>query len=144
MRLSLLGLSAFSGPPRPEADGYPDDPTRWGPPPSVDGASFGSVAITGGGVLILVIVGLLLFLRRRQSRFDQNVMNVQYSTNSSSQTLMQHAQPSSTQNQTFPVNQHQLVQSNPAKEYYQNLISQGYPHEHAVAYTQQYFPHFNR
>ena len=126
------------------ADGYPDDPTRWGPPPSVDGASFGSVAITGGGVLILVIVGLLLFLRRRQSRFDQNVMNVQYSTNSSSQTLMQHAQPSSTQNQTFPANQHQPVQSNPAKEYYQNLISQGYPHEHAVAYTQQYFPHFNR
>ena len=31
----------------------------------------------------------------------------------------------------------------PAREYYQNLVSQGYPHEHAVAYTQQYFPGFN-
>jgi len=29
-------------------------------------------------------------------------------------------------------------------EYYQKLVAQGYPHEHAVAYTQQYYPQFNR
>ena len=33
MRLSLLGLSAFSGAPRPEADGYPDDPAGYQPSP---------------------------------------------------------------------------------------------------------------
>ena len=38
--------------------------------------------------------------------------------------------------------QQPVGQSDPARDYYQNLVSQGYPHEHAVAYTQQYFPHF--
>ena len=41
------------------------------------------------------------------------------------------------QPQAYP---QQTVQSDPAREYYQNLVNQGYPHEHAVAYTQQYFP----
>jgi hypothetical protein len=38
-----------------------------------------------------------------------------------------------------PVNQ-----PDPGLEYYQQLVAQGYPHEHAVAYTQQYYPQFNR
>ena len=50
--------------------------------------------------------------------------------------------------QNFPGNQvmqaytQQSAQPDPAREYYQSLVNQGYPHEHAVAYTQQYFPGF--
>ena len=33
VRLSLLGLSAFSGAPRPQADGYQDDPAGYQPSP---------------------------------------------------------------------------------------------------------------
>ena len=36
-----------------------------------------------------------------------------------------------------------VAQPDPARDYYQGLVNQGYPHEHAVAYTQQYFPEFN-
>ena len=36
------------------------------------------------------------------------------------------------------------AQPDPGLEYYHNLVAQGYPHEHAVAYTQQYYPQFNR
>ena len=52
------------------------------------------------------------------------------------------------QQQNIPTNQavqgysQQPIQADPAREYYQNLVNQGYPHEHAVAYTQQYFPGF--
>ena len=48
-------------------------------------------------------------------------------------------QPASNVNQQY---QQPNSQSDPARDYYQNLVSQGYPHEHAVAYTQQYFPNF--
>ena len=127
------------------ADGYPDDPTRWGPPPSSDSSSFGTVAIAGGSVLILVILGSLLFLRSRKK--DPTMMPSQMGYHN--QQINQ-----GTHNKIIPaVNNHQVsnvtqqhqqpaVQSDPARDYYQNLVSQGYPHEHAVAYTQQYFPHF--
>ena len=61
------------------ADGYPDDPTRWGPPPNADGMSFGTVAITGGGILILIIIGSLLFIRNRggDKQYDSMDMNYQ-------------------------------------------------------------------
>jgi len=34
------------------------------------------------------------------------------------------------------------VQPDPSTEYYNGLIAQGYPHEDAVRYTQQYFAEF--
>jgi hypothetical protein len=37
-----------------------------------------------------------------------------------------------------------VAQPDPGLEYYQKLVAQGYPHEHAVAYTQQYYPQFNK
>ena len=127
------------------ADGYPDDPTRWGPPPSSDSSSFGTVAIAGGSVLILVILGSLLFLRGRKKEHTMMPSQMGYHNQQINQ---------GTHNKIIPaVNNHQVsnvtqqyqqpaVQSDPARDYYQNLVSQGYPHEHAVAYTQQYFPHF--
>ncbi|DAC26507.1 MAG TPA: hypothetical protein D7H99_06460 [Candidatus Poseidoniales archaeon] len=127
------------------ADGYPDDPTRWGPPPSSDSSSFGTVAIAGSGVLILVILGSLLFLRGRKKELTIMPSQMGYHNQQINQ---------GTHNKIIPaVNNHPVsnvtqqyqqpaVQSDPARDYYQNLVSQGYPHEHAVAYTQQYFPRF--
>ena len=128
------------------ADGYPDDPTRWGPPPSSDGASFQTVAVAGGGIIIIIIIGLLLFLRGRSShkQFSQLGANNQ----AQQQGYVNYQQPAVMQQnyQTVAQNQpaaHQQVAQDPARDYYQNLINQGYPHEHAVAYTQQYFPGFS-
>jgi hypothetical protein len=39
-----------------------------------------------------------------------------------------------------PVAQPAPVQPDPAREYYNGLIAQGYPQESAVQYTQQYYP----
>ena len=41
-----------------------------------------------------------------------------------------------------PVAQPAPVQPDPAREYYNGLIAQGYPQESAVQYTQQYYPGF--
>ena len=35
-----------------------------------------------------------------------------------------------------------VAQPDPARDYYNSLIAQGYPHEDAVRYTQQYFAQF--
>ena len=127
------------------ADGYPDDPTRWGPPPSSDSSSFGTVAIAGGSILILVILGSILFLRGRKkehammpSQMGYHNQQINQGTHNKIIPAVNHQQvPNVTQQYQQPA-----VQSDPARDYYQNLVSQGYPHEHAVAYTQQYFPHF--
>ena len=49
MRLSLLGLSAFSGAPRPEADGYPDDPAGYHLSPPEASHACGGGAAGGAG-----------------------------------------------------------------------------------------------
>tara|TARA_B100001079_G_C16187813_1_gene415844 strand:- start:221 stop:733 length:513 start_codon:yes stop_codon:yes gene_type:complete len=128
------------------ADGYPDDPTRWGPPPNTDGMSFGTVTIAGGGILVVIIIGSLLFIRGRRGNKQYDSMNMNYQMQQNSAMLPQQGQTYQQNNpvnvqytQTYP---QQTVQSDPAREYYQNLVNQGYPHEHAVAYTQQYFPSF--
>ncbi len=128
------------------ADGYPDDPTRWGIPPSPDSSSFGTVAIAGGGILLLIILGLLMFLRNKKdtpqyvenSHMQMNLVNQQgISTMPQQQNMAQMAIRSN-----GPPIQKQFTQQSPAKEYYQKLVAQGYPHEYAVAYTKQFFPDF--
>ncbi len=126
------------------ADGYPDDPLRWGPPPSSEGASFATISIAGGGILILVIIGALLFVRNRRSSEQYTNANLNYQSINMPNSQLQQQVPQ----QNFPGNQivqgynQQSAQPDPAREYYQSLVNQGYPHEHAVAYTQQYFPGF--
>ena len=126
------------------ADGYPDDPLRWGPPPTSEGASFATISIAGGGILILVILGALLFVRNRRSSEQYTNANLNYQSINMPNSQAQQQVPQ----QNFPGNQvmqaytQQSAQPDPAREYYQSLVNQGYPHEHAVAYTQQYFPGF--
>ena len=121
------------------ADGYPDDPTRWGPPPNADSSSFGTVAIAGGSILIFIIIGLLLFVRGRSNNKQYNTMDMNYQIAQNSSMAVQQNQ---NYQQTQAYGQQSVPSSDPAREYYQNLVNQGYPHEHAVAYTQQYFPNF--
>ena len=70
-------------------------------------------------------------------------MPFDYGVNHNSQAMVnngppvQSGPPLQTMNQVQPVAQNQH-----AMQYYQNLVAQGYPHEHAVAYTQQYYPQF--
>ena len=53
------------------------------------------------------------------------------------------AQPvQATQPAVQPVAQPAPVQPDPAREYYNGLIAQGYPQESALQYTQQYYPAF--
>ena len=126
------------------ADGYPDDPLRWGPPPTSEGSSFVTISIAGGGILILVILGALLFVRNRRSSKQYTNANLNYQSINMPNSQLQQQVPQ----QNFPGNQvvqgynQQSAQTDPAREYYQSLVNQGYPHEHAVAYTQQYFPGF--
>ena len=121
------------------ADGYPDDPTRWGPPPVSDETSFGTIAIAGGGVIIIIILGVLLFVRNRNPNKAYDNVNGHYPMQQQMYQPIQ--QPVLQQQQT--VVQSPVAQPDPARDYYQGLVNQGYPHEHAVAYTQQYFPEFN-
>ena len=112
---------------------------------AADGSSFGTVAIAGGGVLILVIIGSLFFLRGRNSNKQYNTMQMNQMGQQNyrmvqQQPVQQQNYAAVTQNQSYP--QQPVVQADPAREYYQNLVNQGYPHENAVAYTQQYFPGF--
>ena len=55
---------------------------------------------------------------------------------------MSQAQPVGVHSDPAIQSMNQAQQSDPAMIYYQNLVAQGYPHEHAVAYTQQYYPQF--
>jgi hypothetical protein len=103
------------------------------------------VAIAGGGVLILVILGSLLFLRGRNredtmmpSQMGYHNQHNNYTTHDKIIPAVNHQSASNVTQQY----QQPTGQSDPARDYYQNLVSQGYPHEHAVAYTQQYFPSF--
>jgi len=41
-----------------------------------------------------------------------------------------------------PVAQPAPIQADPAREYYNGLIAQGYPQANAIQYTQQYYPTF--
>ena len=127
------------------ADGYPDDPLRWGPPPSSESSSFATISIAGGGVLIIVILGALLFVRNRRKNETYDTSNMNYHANQMAYNQVQQQtmqQQNFATNQVVQANSQQPIQADPAREYYQNLVNQGYPHEHAVAYTQQYFPGF--
>jgi len=126
------------------ADGYPDDPNKWGPPPNSDSTSSGTVMVlAGGGLIIVIILVSLLFLRNKNSEKEyqvnpmaQNQQAMMYNQQSIVASPVQNSGPPIQQLQTQP------VQPDPAREYYQKLVSQGYPHENAVAYTQHYFPEF--
>ena len=135
------------------ADGYPDDPTKWGEPPKSDSASSSTFIFVGGGAFILlaIVAGGLLIARRNRNEeqkmyhSQEPMMNQMYAQNNQQQPQQAQYQQQVSNNGP-PVQQTSApaAQPDPGLEYYHNLVAQGYPHEHAVAYTQQYYPQFNR
>lgn len=144
------------------ADAYPQDPTRWILEPQEEGALLASTnVLIGSGVglvALLVVVGVIMRGRRPKKdntawEVPPNVgmpdFNAQPAAAAQASYGMQasyaapvampdfNAQPTAAQAPVAPV-----VQPDPARDYYNSLIAQGYPHEDAVRYTQQYFNQF--
>ena len=144
------------------ADAYPQDPTRWILEPKEDETVFASTnALIGGGVgllLALILIGLIMRRRGRKETTDWSVApgagfatDTGYAAvppsmpNMGAQPATQAvAQPSYAAPVAMPDFNAQPVvaQPDPAREYYNGLLAQGYPHEDAVRYTQQYFQQF--
>ena len=151
-------------------DAYPEDPLRWLADKSTeDGASSSTTMIIGiGGIIALVVVvGLtVLFLRKPDEDGVEKSWNdglsapmggamptmapnmyAQPAAAAAAAVAMPNfsAQPVAQQPvaaQSFAVAQPAQVQPDPAREYYNGLMAQGYPHADAVQYTQHYYPTF--
>lgn len=153
------------------ADAYPTDPLRWlNENSGTDGASSSTTIILGiGGIIALIaVVGLgVLFLRKPDEEGVEKSWNDGLSTpaggampvmpNMGAQpaatTPNMYAQPAATPAVAMPnfsaqpvavaaVAQPAPVQADPAREYCNGLMAQGYPHADAIRYTQQYYPTF--
>lgn len=139
------------------ADAYPNDPTRWILEPEEEGALLASsTALIGGGVGLLVVLALIGFLMRGRGGKDEKTQwkvppsvgmpdfNAQPMTAQPAYAAPVampdfNAQPAAAQ----PAYVAPVAQPDPAREYYNSLIAQGYPHDDAVRYTQQYFAQFH-
>ncbi len=111
--------------------------------------------LIGGGVALLVVLALLGVLMRRrgsessegewavtQLNVDAPAFAAQPAYAGTPQTVMPTAQVGYAQPVAQPAYAPAAPQPDPAREYYNGLIAQGYPHEDAVRYTQQYFNQF--
>jgi hypothetical protein len=119
------------------ADAYPDDPLLWLNDKSADdGVSSTTTMILGiGGIIALVVVAGLavLFLRKPDKE------GAEKSWNDGLSAPMGGAVPTMAPNMyAQPV----AVQPDPAREYCNGLMAQGYPHADAIQYTQHYYPGF--
>jgi len=150
------------------ADAYPEDPLRWVyEAVELDNTSSGTTMYIVIGLVLLVLggAGAFLFTRRGndnlvqekeliglQSTVQMPDMNAQV-VGAQSPVAMpdMYAQPVATQTAVAmpdmyaqPVAQQpvQPVVNPDALNYYNGLISQNYPPEYALMYTQQYYPDF--
>ena len=144
------------------ADAYPEDPTRWILEPENEGALFASTnVLIGGGIGLVVVLALVGFLMRgRRPKADNSAWEVPPNVGmpdfnaQPTSVAPGYAAPVSMPNfNTQPAAVAQpayaspaaqpVAQPDPAREYYNSLIAQGYPHDDAVRYTQQYFNQFH-
>ncbi|MEC9211445.1 MAG: thrombospondin type 3 repeat-containing protein [Candidatus Thermoplasmatota archaeon] len=142
------------------ADAYPQDPTRWVLEPKEDETFFASTnALIGTGVgLLLALVVIGLIMRRRGGKdtsewtvptgagagnpgFAAPVAMPDFGAQPVSQPAAQPAYAAPVAMPDFNA-QPVVAQPDPARDYYNSLLAQGYPHDDAVRYTQQYFQQF--
>ncbi|MEC8708165.1 MAG: thrombospondin type 3 repeat-containing protein, partial [Candidatus Thermoplasmatota archaeon] len=144
------------------ADAYPNDPTRWILEPEEETSLLaGSNALIGGGVGLVVALVLVGLIMRRRGRKEEDKTWAapggmpDFSAQPSAVAMPDFsaqpavAQPMYAQQPTPAVAAVQpamvtppVAQPDPAREYYNGLLAQGYPHDDAVRYTQQYFQQF--
>ena len=103
------------------------------------------------GIAVLVLAGLAFFMTRGPKEPEMG----QFAQVPMQQPMMQpqvtmpvaqanpYQQPIQTQTYAQAAVPPPVVQPDPAMDYYNGLLSQGYTHEQAVMYTKQYFPQFN-
>ena len=143
------------------ADAYPQDPTRWILEPEEEGALFASSnVLIGGGVGLVVLLALIgFFMRGRRPKSDNaaweipptvgmpdfNAQPAAVSPGYAAPVAMPdfNAQPAQAAVASQPAYAPPVAQPDPAREYYNSLIAQGYPHDDAVRYTKQYFNQFH-
>ncbi|MGB0594360.1 MAG: thrombospondin type 3 repeat-containing protein [Poseidonia sp.] len=144
------------------ADAYPQDPTRWILEPKEDETVFASTnALIGGGVgLLLALVLIGLIMRRRGGKeattdwttppgagfaadpgYGVPAGMPNFAAQPAAQATVQPGYGAAVAMPDFNA-QPVVAQPDPAREYYNGLLAQGYPHEDAVRYTQQYFQEF--
>jgi len=134
------------------ADAYPNDPNRWiYEPPSDDLAFASTEVVVGGGVGVVFILALLGLLVRRRGRADVPLTKAPVMLPDFTAQPMTYATPPTAAPAyvgapvaTPPANVPPPpgFEPDPAREYYNGLIAQGYPPQEAMQYTQQYYNHF--
>ena len=103
------------------------------------------------GIAVLVLAGLAFFMTRgpkepEMGQFAQVPMQQPMMPPQVTMPVAQanpYQQPMQTQTYAQAAVPPPVVQPDPAMDYYNGLLSQGYTHEQAVMYTKQYFPQFN-
>jgi hypothetical protein len=131
------------------ADAYPQDPTRWLKEADDEEDSAGSLMnYAAGGIGLIVIlagVGALLFMRGRSNEEEQQIVNNMGHVampNFQAQPAAQVAMPNFQAQPAAQIPPQPAAMPDPARDYYNGLLAQGYPHGEAVRYTQQYFQEF--
>lgn len=144
------------------ADAYPKDPTRWIKEADEDtqGASSMTTYLVGGvGFLILAGIGVLLFVRSKgedETKAWANATAGQVAMpnfqaqpaaqvampNFQAQPAAQVAMPNFQAQPVAQIPPQPMAMPDPARDYYNGLLAQGYPHAEALSYTQQYFQEF--
>jgi hypothetical protein len=145
------------------ADAYPEDPTRWILEAAEEQSLLASpVVLIGGGVGVLVVLGILGFVLRGRREEPETKWSEAYgggalpnyaaqpaqqvaAPNFNAQPAQQvaapnfNAQPAVAQPAYVPP----VAQPDPARDYYNGLLAQGYPPEDAMRYTRQYYAEFH-
>ena len=143
------------------ADAYPKDPTRWIKEADEEGegaSSLTTYAVGGIGLVILAGIGAVLFVRGKSDNEAEQFLNSveqvampNFQAQPAGQVAMPNFQAQPAGQVAMPNFQAQPVAQvapqpaampDPARDYYNGLLAQGYPHDEAVRYTQQYFQEF--
>ena len=139
------------------ADAYPEDPMRWILEVKDDESMLSSsTTLIGGVIALLVILAVAGFVLKgrggsmQEEKYHVTELNMfapqyaaqpqqsfaGYPAQTTAPPMMQPAYAGQ------PAYSPPVAQPDPAREYYNGLIAQGYPHDEAMRYTVQYYPHF--
>ena len=130
------------------ADAYPNDPNRWVYVAPEEGLAVASTEVlVGGGAGVVGVLLLLGMIMRRRGRKDlplskAPVMLPDFTAQPVAVPELNHGYGAVTASPPPNVAPPPGFEPDPAREYYDGLVAQGYPPHEAMQYTQQYFTPF--